>query len=80
MKRLTKGQYEALAGVFKRGMDATEGIPTDNIMYKTITEVIATLAGCYADLFEESDPEFKRDVFLKGCGLTAQNNVNEREE
>ena len=72
MKALTKGQYEGIASVLARGMNATKGIPTDNIMYKTITEVIQTLAQGYAEVFQESDPEFKRELFLSQCGITKE--------
>lgn len=72
MKALTKGQYEGIASVLARGLDARQGIPTDNVAYRAITMVIQTLAQGYAELFEDSDPEFKRELFLSQCGITKE--------
>lgn len=70
MKALTKGQYEAIASVLARGMDARQGMFEGGMAYKAVTDVIETLAYGYVDLFEESDPEFKRELFLSLCGVT----------
>lgn len=69
MQRLVKNQYEAIASVLRRGMEAREGIPEDNLAYKAITEVITTLVYGYCEIFEESDPGFKVDEFIKLSGV-----------
>lgn len=70
MKALTKGQYEAIAGVLGRGMDATAYMFAGGLAHKAVTDVIETLAHGFADQFQESDPEFKRELFLSQCGVT----------
>jgi hypothetical protein len=70
MKALTKGQYEGIASVLARVMDARQGMFAGGLAHKAVTDVIETLAHGFADQFQESDPEFKRELFLKQCGVT----------
>jgi hypothetical protein len=60
MKALTKGQYEVLAGVLERNKSSNDGEMLN--WFKIVLE--------FADQFQESDPEFKRELFLKQCGVT----------
>ena len=70
MKALTKGQYEGIAGVLAESVGVTKSgkgtVPA--IMYGTL----ATLVLSFADQFQESDPEFKRELFLSQCGITKE--------
>lgn len=54
MQRLVKNQYEAIAKTINETWFTVE---VDSLIHRL------------ADLFAESDPEFKKDVFLKECGL-----------
>jgi hypothetical protein len=54
MKALTKGQYEVLAEILKRSLGNHTRVTIERL----------------ADQFQESDPEFKRELFLSQCGVT----------
>lgn len=61
MKALTKGQYEGIGRILNNFYN---GI-SDEKSHQTIEALIYVLA----DTFNTSDPEFKRELFLKGCGI-----------
>ena len=60
MKALTKQQYELIAQEIKRVSDKG-GFAAGGLWYLTY---------CLCTEFEKIDPRFKRDQFLKDCGVT----------
>ena len=65
MKALTKGQYEGIGRIL-RECKAEEETYNDYGASTWLEMAILTLA----DQFQESDPEFKRELFIKQCGVT----------
>lgn len=60
MKALTKGQYEGIGRILA---DVNFLTPDGGgVLYEVIVKL--------ADHFQESDPEFKRELFIKQCGVT----------
>jgi hypothetical protein len=59
MKALTKGQYEGIANTLNYAL-VRGWIGLENI---------GAVAERFADQFQESDPQFKRELFLKQCGV-----------
>lgn len=70
MKALTKGQYEGIAVVFWAGMESLKSLPSDSMVRKAIDQALTMTIEGLAHQFQESDPEFKRELFLSQCGVT----------
>jgi hypothetical protein len=69
MKALTKGQYEVLAGELRLELiKYREHQDMDG--YSERYRAVWELCHRFVVLFKESDPEFKRELFLKQCGVT----------
>lgn len=59
---MTKKHYDFLAGIFK---DLTEAEDVGSPHPSDVIEI----ATCFADALEETNPLFKRDLFLASCGV-----------
>lgn len=70
MKALTKGQYEALAGAINDTWRITKEINTKRQDRIKALLPLSTFIELFIELARESDPEFKRELFLKQCGVT----------
>lgn len=70
MKALTKGQYEVLAGAINDTWRITKEINTKRQDRIKALLPISTFIELFIELARESDPEFKRELFLSQCGVT----------
>ncbi len=65
--RWSRADYEACAAVLKSGFE--NGLVAPEFSGRAYAAAYLDLATRYADMFAEDNPAFKRDLFLKACGV-----------
>lgn len=65
MKRafMTKKHYDFIAGVLRDLVLSEDPVPSPH------PSDVIDMAVCFADALEETNPLFKRDLFLAACGV-----------
>jgi hypothetical protein len=73
---MTQKHFKAIAEIFCRNLEAVyNGDENENV-----AEMIATIAQEQADYFESINPNFKRALFYRACGLTEFGNLDAEQD